>query len=331
MTKLNGKYYIQEGHHRITATKLLGRFSSVEMEVLDYDATKVLLSKSKIVKVRPKAPIPSVEKVSPKPVVKAPAPKKKPSIKPPKTASTFDSVASILTGQEQGLADIAKKSGVGLADARVHLIKMKKAGFTTKTPSGKWKLIKGDLKPPKQKVVPSPKSKATLKRNQDAWESGLTPKERSAFSVYSDEDEYEAIRNCLTKRSGCTKRIANHVRNLNQALKRAPKVPGVTYRGLNFRNKIDELDFIARLRRDGTLTEKSLMSTSGLRSVAEGFTFGPRGKGILLEIEGKSGVSIANLSSSPTELEVLFSPGIKFEMIEFRESLGLKIIRLREI
>ncbi len=150
------------------------------------------------------------------------------------------------------------------------------------------------------------------------WISGFTRKQRRAFGEYTSGG-FSAIRNCLENRGTCKGITKSHLSALKTAMKKAPKFEGVSYRGLNL-SKGEAVDFLAGIKKNSGLTDKSFMSTSRSLPAARSFSQ-KKGKAvrIILKLEGKTGADIATISDVPRELEVLFSPGSKFKL----KSIGL--------
>ncbi len=120
-------------------------------------------------------------------------------------------------------------------------------------------------------------------------------------------------------------------------MNRAPKYEGTVFRGLSF-NKAEERDaFLARVKKNGELTDKGFTSTSKSRDVAWDFARnygkGDETTGILFRIKSKNGVEIEKLSDVKAEKEVLLGPNskLRFAGINPRRHLDMVVVDLEEV
>jgi len=250
----------------------------------------------KLVSPKPSIPKPKVTKpVLPKKPVKKPVAKK---VKPPSKEDFQNIVQSKVTGKDQTLVQILGKTGGKFTDVNSALIKLIREGKVIRTGS-KFRL----------KVVERFKSQA-------AWEKGLTDLERNAIKKYTG-DSYTLVRKCQNLKVDCTELLKNQIKNIEAAMAKAPKFRGKTYRGLNFKNENEKVKFIADLKKSKNITDKGFVSSS--KDIDVALDFAEReGPGVILEIEGKSGVDIHNLSNVKDEQEILFGKGIKFKFKEIK-------------
>lgn len=104
--------------------------------------------------------------------------------------------------------------------------------------------------------------------------------------------------------------LHDYVSALSYSVSKLPRHNGVTYRGISYAKEI--IDDLISCKTSGTaFTHKLGMSTSITPNVADNF-----GTGITFKIYGRSGIYAREFSAYSTELEVLYRPGSRFEVME---------------
>jgi hypothetical protein len=173
-----------------------------------------------------------------------------------------------------------------------------------------------------------------LETNQKKWIDGLSDKERFGFEIYSGNDyaELNGHLRGIWQVSDDTKTLATAMeKQMNQAMERAPKFNGTSYRSMSFTNDVAYQNFIKPLRqRDAIFTDSGFMSTSYSLEKAQQFGGGLRT--IEMHVKSKNGVAMWKLSEHPKELEILFKTNSNFEIDQVMEINEKKtIIAMTEI
>ncbi len=115
---------------------------------------------------------------------------------------------------------------------------------------------------------------------------------------------------------------------MKKALNDAPKFRGKSYRGVFFEEKeLHQLEaFQERIQEGNIFSSKQFYSTSAEKGFAEAFlerdvesSDHPLAE-YLIEIRGKTGVSIRDISAFRTEEEILFAPGTLFKVVKVQET-----------
>lgn len=104
--------------------------------------------------------------------------------------------------------------------------------------------------------------------------------------------------------------LHDYVSALSHSVSKLPRHNGISYRGIGYsKDIIDEL--ISCKAGNKPFIHKLGMSTSISANVADGF-----GSGITFKIYGRSGIYGREFSAYSSEIEVLYRPGSRFEVVE---------------
>ena len=125
--------------------------------------------------------------------------------------------------------------------------------------------------------------------------------------------------------------LSSKITNLDKALTRAPKHHGTTYRGMRGLNQEAYQKFSGNVGEQ--VQFEAFSSTSKKKSIARNFSGRNPDTDIMLEIKGRSGVDIKNISIYGGEEEVLFKKGAKFEIIgeHMDEEMGVRVMEVAEV
>ena len=158
-----------------------------------------------------------------------------------------------------------------------------------------------------------------LEKGGDEWAQAvneaypdLSPQGAKGLWDYTTNDGYEtmngALRSPATFAPDDLAIAQERIAMVDRGLAELPAQPGTTFRGTNLPESV-----LDDYRVGNVVSDNAYWSTS--TDVAEAQRF--RGSGnALFEIEGQTGRDIARLSEYPTESEVLFGHGTRFEVIE---------------
>ena len=111
--------------------------------------------------------------------------------------------------------------------------------------------------------------------------------------------------------------LHDYVAGLSYAVSKLPRHNGVTYRGLSYSSEM--ITRLTACKKGGKpFVHEYGMSTSITPNVADNF-----GNGITFKIYGRSGIYAREFSAYSSELEVLYRPGSRFEVLEvYQETTG---------
>jgi len=157
----------------------------------------------------------------------------------------------------------------------------------------------------------------------------LSGGQRDAISTYTSK-RYTEIRGCMNQGAGCTEDTKKNIGDMNDAFENAPAFEGTVYRGMDFGSDTDMAAFVAKVQRDGGLSDKGFVSTTTKEKVAFGFTGISKKESAVLSIRSKKGVSIENLSNMKKEYEVVMRPGAKLKLIGVRKDRGRVFLDMEE-
>jgi len=186
--------------------------------------------------------------------------------------------------------------------------------------------------------TPTATTKAQALKNETEWVKSLDETQKADVYNYTTSSFVE-INGALRGRSGFTDLnnvpgFNKMVDNLSNTIREAPKYKGVTNRGLMFDNKADFQKFVEG-NKTGVFHEKGFMSTS-LNDIKDNrFLQSPYT--VQMEVQGKNGVLITDLTTNPDDLEVLFNKGTNFEILEAKATLddwnetGVLKMKLKEL
>ena len=170
----------------------------------------------------------------------------------------------------------------------------------------------------------------------DEWKDNLSPDELDSIGFFTGTG-YHSIRDLQRGvrvdrwSEDRIKNISDKVNNINDALEKAPKYKGTTYRGMRGLNP-EAFDKFT-----GEVGEKiqfeAISSTSTEESIARNFSGYDRDTDLMLEIDGHSGVDIKNVSRFEGEEELLFREKATFEITgeHTDEKLGCRVIECKEV
>jgi hypothetical protein len=181
------------------------------------------------------------------------------------------------------------------------------------------------------------------KMTQEEWVASLSKEEKEAFSYWGSSSyqyirKYQELGTLGDKETlKVVKKLSN---NLDIALAKAPAYKGTVYRGLGFNNEIYQ-KIIKGFKVD-KISWKNISSSSTERAIAEhSIELKNAERGILLEIENKSGVYIGIKGIAPLylEKEVILMKNIQYKIISFTETkmkvygkeIPMTIIKMREL
>ena len=128
----------------------------------------------------------------------------------------------------------------------------------------------------------------------------LSLEEEAVLRFYTTKEGYKNFNRALRGEIPITDFYLSQKNLMNQALNKLPKYNKPVYRGLGKEGS----KYFSSLKKGDKITEKSFLSSSLDEDVAELFMNRNNGNTILI-IEHKSGVSIANISQSGFEGEIL--------------------------
>lgn len=174
------------------------------------------------------------------------------------------------------------------------------------------------INPPSVKTPPKWTQSA-----QNKWEDSLSLAEKEALEDWTS-GSYKDIRKFQHGKLGFPKgqqirveaMFRKQIEVLETALDRAPVfTEGPIYRGIS----VTSAEF-AKLQRAKVISDSAFTSFSRSREVATGFAAQEsRGVEVVFKVlKNKTGVSIEKVSSMSSELEVLLSPGVRYEIVEWR-------------
>ena len=182
--------------------------------------------------------------------------------------------------------------------------------------------------------------------NTEEWVSSLSDQTKADIFSWTETD-FTKIRDC--QRLGkCEDDILEKIKNIESAMKTAPKNKSKVFRGITFEKEEDLKSFLSDLEK-GPISFSSMASSSKSASIAEEFIFQGsesitervgKTRDVVFEIQSKSGVDISSLSKRPNEKEILLPKGIKLELIDSREdsispdfenNLTVLRVRLKEV
>ena len=179
------------------------------------------------------------------------------------------------------------------------------------------------VQPPKPKPAAISLTPKEYREQQKVWEKGLSKEERKSINLYTGTKGFHTIRNCQRLPAACDKATSRHAENIRKALARAPKFEGKVYRGLNFKNQNERTQFVARVLRDGGMTDKGVTSTTRGRRTAEQFALNFKtgkaagqqwDKSVMVRVQSKGGVDIAKLSRAKEEKEILMPANTQWKL-----------------
>ena len=183
----------------------------------------------------------------------------------------------------------------------------------------------------KSASTPATEAKKPVKDHATAnkeWRKSLSKQERSSIEDFSS-NEYKSIRDCQNNGKNCSPKIKEHIKTIQGALERAPKFEGKVHRGLRFSSDRDLAEFVAKVKKEGGLTDKGFTSTTQDLDIAKAFA-GVRGsvgakyqRSVVMTINNKTGVDISGLSLMGEEKEVLRQPGTKLRLNKVRKVKGV--------
>ena len=128
----------------------------------------------------------------------------------------------------------------------------------------------------------------------------LSLEEEAVLRFYTTKEGYKNFNRALRGKIPITDFYISQKNLMNQALNKLPKYNKPVYRGLGKEGS----KYFSSLKKGDKITEKSFLSSSLDEDVAELFMNRNNGNTILI-MEHKSGVSIANISQSGFEGEIL--------------------------
>jgi len=176
---------------------------------------------------------------------------------------------------------------------------------------------------------------------QEQWVDSLTTLQKYAVKNYTETGSWrmnEGLRNGwdFLKKDGMSSEaivaVKNKVKDCTLALKNAPKLKGVTYRGLQFENVAEGRRFLKKMEVGKVFTDKGFMSTSVLEKKAANFAAGgTTDYNFFLEVQGKNGRTVNIISEHGPEMEVLFSKGSRFEVTYVHDGPRYYHVKLKEI
>ncbi len=138
--------------------------------------------------------------------------------------------------------------------------------------------------------------------------------EMDAVAEYTGSDYYEINRSLRDKEDPILiDRLENVKKNLDAFLQKAPKFQGTSYRGISFLKEVDFNEFANSLKEGSVLTDLGFLSTTADHSQLDSF-ISKSEYNVRIEILGKKGVYLANLSSQEDEKEILFPRKTKFKV-----------------
>lgn len=151
------------------------------------------------------------------------------------------------------------------------------------------------------------------RRQMEAFAATLSQEQRLAVQKYTGST-YIPINDALRAGRNVPDKHLDTYNKINEVMAKAPRYQGDVWRGL------DEIGFksMANYQKNQYITMNAYTSASLNKMVAEEFV-GTHNR-VLLNIKGKNGVLIENLSGISREREVLFKPASKFKVLNRRMS-----------
>lgn len=142
--------------------------------------------------------------------------------------------------------------------------------------------------------------------------------------------DYIAIRKAQNDPEGAKgTNAARQAKSIEAFLEKAPKAPGIVYRGMNVTQDVADKILSQQFMDLGG----SMSSASRDPKVAEGFTVGKKEVKMIFEIDQASGVDITPLSLFKNEKETLISSKARFMIsgVQYRMNTGTYHVELMEI
>lgn len=158
--------------------------------------------------------------------------------------------------------------------------------------------------------------------------SALTRGEAGAVEYYTGSG-FTEINSAL--RRGEIGSVQTTVAGVDKALAKLPKVEGTVFRTVDFNHPADLAKFLSSRSVGTTITEPTYLSAS--QGSWYGGEFGGNTR-INITIVSKTGRALSAISQNPSESEVLFARGSRFEIISVEKGAGKfgeTLIRMREI
>lgn len=190
------------------------------------------------------------------------------------------------------------------------------------------------IKPKNKTKIASNKKDALI--NEKNWIKTLTDQEKNSIYEYTTSSFID-VNGYLRGRKGFKDLGENpmflkYVDNFSEIIKKAPKIKTTSTRGLWFDKKTDFDNFIDKTK-TGIFHEPGFTSSS-LNDIKEN-RFLDASYTVEMEIQGKNGVLLTELTTNPDDLEVLFNKGTNFEILESKASIfdggGVVKMKLKEI
>lgn len=160
-----------------------------------------------------------------------------------------------------------------------------------------------------------------------AFVKTLTKEEKSAVRSYLGANT-DKINNCMEGKGGCTPKIENDIKVINEVIAKSPVRENTTYRGISLGDDMsadDAAKIIAERFKPGaevSMTQGGVQSASTSVSISNQYAGYGHGK-VIFEVVGKQQNAPISKASDEPFSEVLFSPTAKFRVIEVKPDVAV--------